>query len=602
MSKGAIVCVDDERLFLLSLRERVLRIVEYNYIVELAESGTEALTLFAELQAENIEVSLLICDQTMPGIGGIELLEKIHHQYPNTLKILLTGLANLNEIVQALDRVGVYRYISKPWDEADLSLTIREALRSYEQKKQLAAQNQMLQTINQELEKEIGDRRRAEAQLAHAALHDPLTQLPNRALLTKCIEQNLAIARENSHYRFALLFIDLDRFKIVNDGLGHTIGDLFLRTIAERFRHCLRGSDTIARFGGDEFSVLLENIGQESEAIQVAQRLLATLRHPFHLEGHTLYSSASIGIAIGSANYQKAVDLLRDADLAMYRAKGKGKSCYALFEGDLHLQSLKLLQLDSDLHQALSRKEFVIYYQPMICLNTNRLVGFEALMRWKHPSRGFIPPNEFIPVAEETGFILALGEWGLNEACRQMHSWHLEFPEFSNLAISVNLAGQQLHEIDFIDKIDRILIDTGLSASALKLELTERMLIDNVEIVLETLSKIRQRKIQLSIDDFGTGYSSLSYLARFPLDTLKIDRGFIERMTDDAENLEIVRAICTLAHSLGLDVIAEGIESQEQVELLKTFNCEFGQGYLFAEPLDREATEKLISNFTLNFS
>lgn len=598
MIRSAIVCVDDERTVLLSLRDQLSRILDGTYSIELAESGEEALELFAELAQEQIEVALVLCDQTMPNMDGVELLRQLHHQYPKTLKILLTGLASLNDIVKAVNHANLYRYITKPWDETDLGLTVKEALRCYDQEQQLAAQNQALQKMNQALQREIAERHRAEEQLAHDALHDALTGLPNRTLLIKRIEEIIQIAQTDETLHFSVLFIDLDRFKIINDSLGHMVGDQFLIAITQRLQHCLRAHDMVARLGGDEFTVLLNHMSEPAEATQVAERILAALCKPFDLQGHTLFPSASIGIVIGSQNYQNATDLLRDADLAMYEAKATGRSCYALFTADLHIRTFKVLQLEGDLRQALAQKEFSLHYQPIVSLTTGQLSGFEALVRWQHPQRGFIPPCEFIPISEDTGFIIPLGEWVLREACRQLHTWHQAFPEQAKLIVSVNLSSKQLRDPGLIDCIDRILSEIELDGQFLKLELTESMLVDDIERVLQTLNSLRARNIQLSIDDFGTGYSSLSYLPRFPINTLKIDRSFVSRMISDAENLEIVRAISTLAKSIGIEVIAEGIETSQQLAQLKVLDCGFGQGYWFSKPLDSLSTQQLISTQT----
>jgi diguanylate cyclase (GGDEF)-like protein len=594
MSKGLIVCVDDERTVLLSLRDQLSRVIGTEYDIELAESAKEALNLFDELAQDQIEVALVICDQTMPEMSGVEFLCNLHLLYPKTLKILLTGLVSLNDIVQLVNHANLYRYMSKPWDETDLILTVKEALRRFAQEQQLAEQNRTLQQMNLELQREIADRRRAESQLAHDALHDALTSLPNRTLFLKRLEEVLKISQANPDYQFAVLFIDLDRFKIINDSLGHIVGDRFLIEITQRLHQCLRDRDTISRLGGDEFTVLLENIRAPSEATQVAERILEALCHGLTLEGHTLFPSASIGIAIGSQAYQNATDVLRDADLAMYEAKKTGRSCYALFTDDLHIRIFKVLQLESDLRQALTQQEFQLHYQPIVSLQTNQLVGFEALLRWQHPQRGFIPPNDFIALAEETGFIIPLGEWVLREACRQMYTWQQAFPNQVDLLMSVNLSGKQLRDPRSIETIDRVLAETGLDGRFLKLELTESMLIDDVEMVLQTLENICARNIQLSIDDFGTGYSSLSYLPRFPIDTLKIDRSFVSQIANKAENLEIVRAIISLAQSIEMDVVAEGVETVEQLEQLKALGCGFGQGYLFSRPLDSQAIEQQI--------
>ncbi|WP_019499199.1 putative bifunctional diguanylate cyclase/phosphodiesterase [Pseudanabaena sp. PCC 6802] len=594
MSKVTIICVDDERTVLTSLRDQLRRVLGHDYDIETAESGEEALNLFDELAQNLVEVALVICDQTMPDMSGVEFLCHLHLLYPKTLKILLTGSIGLNDIVQLINHANLYRYIAKPWDESDLTLTVKEALRRFAQEQQLAEQNRVLQQMNLELQREISDRRRVEAQLAHDALHDALTRLPNRTLFLERLGQVLQTARTNPDYQFAVLFIDLDRFKIINDSLGHMVGDRFLIEITQRLHQCLRTHDMVSRLGGDEFTVLLEHIHAPTEATQVAERILAALCHRLNLEGHTLFPSASIGIVIGSQAYQNATDLLRNADLAMYEAKKTGRSCYALFTNDLHTRTFKVLQLEGDLRQALTQQEFQLHYQPIVSLKTNKLIGFEALVRWQHPARGFIPPNEFIALAEETGFIIPLGEWVLHEACRQMHAWHHAFPTRADLLVSVNLSGKQLRDPRLIECIDRVLAATGLDGRFLKLELTESMLVDDVEMVLQTLENICDRNIQLSIDDFGTGYSSLSYLPRFPIDTLKIDRSFVSRMADDSENLEIVRAIASLAQSIEMDVIAEGIETVEQLEQLRMLGCGFGQGYLFSRPLDSQAAEQQI--------
>lgn len=595
MTKGAIICVDDELMVLLSLRDQLNHLLGGEYRIELAQSGEEALELFAEFTQEHIPIPLVLCDQTMAGMEGVELLRQLHSQYPETLKILLTGLASLDQVVQAVNYANLYRYITKPWDPTDLGLTVKEALRRYEQEYQLAIQNQALQEVNLELQREIQERRRAEERLAHDALHDALTGLPNRTLLTQRLEQIIRSTQTRPGYQFAVLYIDLDRFKIINDSLGHIAGDKFLVTITHRLHQCLRSQDMVARLGGDEFTVLLDTVHDTTEATHIAKRILDALCAPLTLQGHMLFPSASIGIVIGSAAYQNTMDLLRDADLAMYEAKKTGKACYALFSAELHTQTFQFLQIESALRQALEHQEFRLHYQPIVSLSSGELVGFEALIRWQHSEKGFISPGEFIPIAEETGFIIPLGEWVLREACRQLHLWHQTFPEQGPLIISVNLASKQLRQPELVSVIDGILAETGLNGQFLKLELTESMLIEDIERVLQTLHSIRARGIQLSIDDFGTGYSSLSYLPRFPINALKIDRSFTSRMVDDAENLEIVRAIASLAQSIGLEVIAEGIETVQQIMQLQQLGCGYGQGYWLSKPLDSQSAATLIA-------
>lgn len=442
---------------------------------------------------------------------------------------------------------------------------------------------------------DVTDRKRTEEQLRYDALHDSLTGLANRVLLMERVEQSLRRTQRYPNYLFAVLFIDLDRFKVVNDSLGHLVGDRLLIAIARKLETIVRSTDTVSRLGGDEFIILLDEIKDINDAIRIAERISAKLRSPFRLEGREVFTAASIGIALSSTDYYQASDLLRDADIAMYRAKAKGKARYEVFDRLMYAQALKQLQVENDLRQALERSEFLVYYQPIVSLLTGRLTGFEVLVRWQHPSRGLVSPAEFIPVAEETGLIVSLGEWVLHSACQQMSAWQTKFPAAMPLKISVNLSGKQLRESDLLKKIDQILAQTALDGQTLKLELTESMLMDNAEAIIATLSQLRARKIQLSIDDFGTGYSSLSYLYRFPVNTLKIDRSFVSRIGEKGENLEIVKTIITLAHQLGLEAIAEGVETPQQLSQLKALTCEEAQGYFFSQPLDWESAEALIA-------
>lgn len=441
---------------------------------------------------------------------------------------------------------------------------------------------------------DITERKRTEEKLIHDALHDVLTGLPNRTFFIERLELALGQAKRDANYLFAVLFIDLDRFKIINDSLGHTIGDQLLIKFTQLMQQCLRSTDTIARFGGDEFTILLEDINHINDAIAIAQRIQAELTLPLQLEDHTIFTSASIGIVLGSTGYERPADLLRNADIAMYCAKEAGKARYAIFDQEMYAQTLKLLLLESELRQAIERQEFVLHYQPIISLLTGKLIGFEALVRWQHPQRGLVSPGEFISVAEDIGLIVPIGEWVLHQACRQMREWQVNLPLAANLKISVNLASQQIKQARLIEQIDSILTETGLDGSYLKLEITESMLLNHTEATINMLLQIRARKIQLSIDDFGKGYSCLSYLHRFPINTLKIDSHFVGRMNYDPENFEIVRTINTLAHNLGMDVVAEGVETAEQFSQLKALGCEFGQGYFFSKPLDSHAAQMLI--------
>ncbi|MGD1806127.1 EAL domain-containing protein [Dapis sp. BLCC M126] len=441
---------------------------------------------------------------------------------------------------------------------------------------------------------DITERKQAEKKLHYDAFHDSLTGLYNRNLFREKVEKSIKYSQRNSDYLFAVLFIDLDRFKIINDGLGHAVGDQLLIGIARRLEKAVRTSDTLARLGGDEFTVLVENLNSITEATVIAQRINQELQLPFYLGEKEIVISCSIGIAFNSSRYHQWSDILRDADLAMYHAKENGKANYAFFDPLMQTQISRFLELETSLRLGLEREEFIVYYQPIINLITNKLAGFEALVRWQHPSKGLVSPAEFIPVAEETGLVVPLGEWILWESCRQMKTWQEKFSQADNLKISVNLSGKQLQQKNLVKVIDQTIEEIGIQPQNMKLEITESMLMENQTQITEKLTQIRERNIKISLDDFGTGYSSLSYLHRFPINTLKVDKSFVRRIGDRNGNLEIVQAIMTLAHTLNMDVIAEGIETDFHLTQLKSLNCEFGQGYLFSKPLPSEEAEKWI--------
>jgi predicted signal transduction protein with EAL and GGDEF domain len=371
-------------------------------------------------------------------------------------------------------------------------------------------------------------------------------------------------------------------------------GDQLLIGIARRLESCLRPGDTIARMGGDEFTVLLEDIGDGSTINQIAERIQSELSAPFSLSGREVFTTVSMGIALSSREYERPEDILRDADTAMYRAKGLGKARHEMFDTGMHSQALKLLQLETDLRRALERKEFMVVYQPIMSLETGRLCGFEALIRWPHPERGLISPIDFIPLAEETGMIVQIGEWVLRQACEQMRKWQIVFPTEPSAFMCVNLSVKQFAQQDLIEKVAAILRETDLAPACLKLEITESAVMENVETATRMLREIRELGVQLAMDDFGTGYSSLSNLHRFPINTLKIDRSFITRMVENNENAEIVRTISGLAQNLGMDVVAEGVETREQLEILRSLGCKYGQGYFFSKPLDTQSAEAFI--------
>ena len=440
---------------------------------------------------------------------------------------------------------------------------------------------------------DITERKQAEEKLFRAAFYDKLTTLPNRALFMERLERALEHAKRREHYLFALLFLDFDSFKVVNDSLGHTIGDQLLSAIARRLESAIRSVDTVARLGGDEFVILLDDIDGLTDATHIAERIQRSLTVPFNLNGQEIFTSVSIGIALNTVEYDRPVDLLRDADTAMYRAKVQGRNRYEVFDRTMHAEAMQRLELETDLHRSLEQQDFLLHYQPIIALDTGRINGFEALVRWQRPDKGFTVPADFIACAEDTGMIVQLDRWVLREACRQMRTWQEELPDYGNLMLSINLSSRQFVQADLVNYIAGVLEETGVSAHQIKLEITESAIMeDSVEIILKQL---RDLGLKLSIDDFGTGYSSLSYLHRLPLNTLKVDRSFVSQLESGTENQEIVRAIVTLAHSLNLDVVAEGIETPGQLAKLRELNCEYAQGFLFAPALSSQEATALVA-------
>jgi len=387
--------------------------------------------------------------------------------------------------------------------------------------------------------------------------------------------------------------MDLDNFKGVNDSLGHEAGDLLLVVVAERLRRCLRSEDTLARFGGDEFVVLLEDVDGPEEAVWAAERLTDQLRYPFVLEGRELYARASIGIALGEDRTKDPDDLLRDADTAMYRAKDEGGG-FRVFDQVMYERVVQRLELENDLRRAIEQKEFVVHYQPIVSLQTGEVFAVEALVRWEHPERGLLNPDEFVPVAEESGLVVPMGELVLKEACFRTVGWQRQFPRTLPLAISVNLSARQLSRPDLAETVERVLGETGLEGSCLTLDVTETVYVRALGVNTRVLDRLRTLGVKISIDDFGIGYSSLSYLKKLPADTIKIDKSFVRGLGDDIEDTAIVRMIIELTHTLGMEVVAEGVEAEEQVALLEEMGCDFAQGYFFSRPLPpRAATEAL---------
>ncbi|MEL6928483.1 MAG: EAL domain-containing protein [Cyanobacteria bacterium J06600_6] len=696
----AIICVDDEPGILRSLGEQLKRSLGQDFDIELVDSGVEAIALCEELAAEEIDFPLIISDQIMPEMTGDKLLIALHELYPDALKILLTGQASADAVGNLVNAGALYRYISKPWSETDLILTVQEALKSYQQEQQLAEQNNILKAVNKQLEqsifvlrltleatadgiivldeagkiidynqkfidiwglpaktqfdleqistlilkelsepyanelheqytqftwdnydclklkngktlecysqaqalkeqqmaqvwsfRDISEHKKAQDIIQHQAFHDSLTNLPNRTLFDCKLAQALSEAVE-TQTMLGVMFIDLDRFKTINDSLGHAVGDLLLKSVVERLEDCLDDSDTIARWGGDEFTVLLPEISCREDASAIAQKILDALKPSFNLDGHYLHISSSIGVAVFPDDGNDADTVLKNADAALYWVKEKGRNSYQHYNLSLNSQADQLLNIENNLHHALERGEFTLYYQPIIEVAKGKVVKMEALLRWQHPNLGVVAPDLFIPIAEENGLIIEIGDWVLQTACAQLKAWQsMGLPD---LEISINLSARQFYNNDLVNKIEQILQATELDAQSLELEITETATMHNTMLARDILSNLAQMNISLSMDDFGTGYSSLSYLKDYPFSTLKIDRSFITDLNLSSQNLAIIKAIITLGKGLDLQIVAEGVETEQLKNLLLTLDCEYMQGYFFSQPLTANEASNLL--------
>ncbi len=441
---------------------------------------------------------------------------------------------------------------------------------------------------------DITRRKQTEARLLHEAMHDALTGLPNRILFMDRLDLALRRFRRDPVKLFAVLYFDLDRFKHVNDSLGHAVGDELLAQVGGRLLGCLRPGDTLARLGGDEFAIVLNDIDGPTDAVYVVERLHEALAQEFEIESHTLFTSASIGIAVSSEIYRTPDELLRDADIAMYRAKNSGHATYAVFDTYMHDQAMFQHRMETDLRRALEKDEFEIYYQPIVAIESERILGFEALLRWHHPSRGLVMPDEFIGIVEDTSLVVPIGWWVIERACHQLAKWQRMFPVEPSLAMSINVSGKLFLTDDMAKRLAALLEDRGLEPNTIRLEITERVVMDHGDLALSTLSDLRELGVELDIDDFGTGYSSLSYLQRFRYDTLKIDRSFVQSMSDKIDSSAIVEAIITLGGTLGMKVVAEGVETSDQVQRLRAMRCPAAQGFWFSRPMQKDAVNEYL--------
>ncbi|WP_247887075.1 GGDEF domain-containing phosphodiesterase [Azospirillum sp. SYSU D00513] len=438
--------------------------------------------------------------------------------------------------------------------------------------------------------------KRAEQQLLFDSFHDGMTRLPNRTLLLDRIGQALDRDRRGGATSFALLLIDLDRFKSINDALGSSLGDRLLTMIADRLIGLRRIGDTLARLSADEFAVLLDDIGDVTDAVEAAQELSQAIAKPLALDTHQLVVTASVGVALSATGYEQAEDMLRDATLAMHRAKSGGRARIEVFDGDLRRAALTLMRTEADLRTAVEQEQLCLFYQPIIALESGRIAGFEALMRWNHPERGLVPPGEFIPLAEECGLIVPMGRWALRTAARQLRVWQARFPRSEPFFMSVNVSARQFRDDDLVRLVEEVLADSGVPPSSLKLEITESMLMQDPDTCRRRMQTIRDMDVRLSIDDFGTGYSSLSYLHKFPADALKIDRSFVQALSSREGNAAIVQVVATLAQILGMDAVAEGVETEAEAEFLRDIRCRYAQGFLFARPAPAATIEALLVN------
>jgi diguanylate cyclase (GGDEF)-like protein len=573
-SSAHILIVDDE----LSIRKMMRAMLCESYECATVGSAEEALLL---LQAEK-KYELVISDINLGGMSGLEMIPQVKAIAPDTVVMMISGEQTIESAIEAL-RDGAFDYIMKPFDYQHVETAVRRALEHHA----LLTAKRRHETHLEELV------RQRTAELKHLAYHDALTDLPNRILFEDRLMQALILAERNRQ-TLGVLFLSLDGFKNVHDTLGHAIGDRLLQKVAERLRSSAHKGETVARFEGDEFALLLTQIGgtEGEDVVEVIFQINESLDLPFTIDHHELFITVSIGISLYPDDGTDAQTLLKNADAALYRAREQGGNNYQFYTADLNAKAMKRLTLENSLRRALERSEFEVYYQPVLDINIRKIVGMEALLRWHHPELGLVQPVEFIPLAEDTGMIMPIGEWVLRTACTQSKSW--QEAGFAPLALAVNLSARQFQQPHLSDVIGQILQETGLDPRDLELELTESSIMKNAESAVQTLGELKAMGIKIAIDDFGTGYSSLGYLKRLPIDTLKIDRSFVSELTTDPDDAALVMAIITLAHNLRLKVVAEGVDSEEQLSFLHLLRCDEWQGNLCSKPVPAEAFAELL--------
>jgi diguanylate cyclase (GGDEF)-like protein len=593
-NKARILIADDEPL----VRKVLLELLSENYECVDVASAEEAL---ARLATETFQ--LVISDIHMPGISGLEMIPRVIELDPDTAVIMISGQQNIESAIKAM-RAGSFDYITKPFSFDHVEAVVRRAVdyqmmrrlqRHYEShlEEVVAARTAELQRTNAELEQQIIERERAEEKANYMAYFDALTDLPNPTLFRDRLTHELC-ASDASRQKSAIIFLALDRFKNINDTLGHSVGDQLLCAAARRLSRCVSKTDTAAYFGGDEFAILLTDVSCAEDTAKVAQNIKDALLPPFNCEGHELYVTTSMGISLYPDDASDSQTLLKNASTALYRVKQRGGDSYQFYTADMHDRALKRLSLENNLRRAIEQEEFVIYYQPQVSADGSKFIGMEALVRWNHPKMGIVPPSEFIPIAEETGLIVPLGDWILRSACAQSKRWQrLGLPA---LRLSVNLSLRQFQQNNLVETVSAALLESGLEPEFLELELTESAIMHDAKQAIDILQQLRALGIKISVDDFGSGYSSLSYLKTLPIDVLKIDQTFVRDITTDLNDVAIVKTIVSLAHNLNLKTIAEGVETAEQAAVLFALGCDEMQGYFFSKPLRAADLEFLLSD------
>jgi diguanylate cyclase (GGDEF)-like protein len=582
------------------------------FTVDSAFQGQEGLLLLQKAKDAGQPFVLAFVDIRMPpGWDGIETITHLWNTDPDLQVVICTAHSDYTwtDIENKLGISNNFVILKKPFDPIEVTQLVHALTSKWTSARQARLRMEELDLLVEErtaeLNHAVNELERAKRAAEQAALQDPLTKLPNRRLFQTRLNQALQHVLHQPADLCALLYLDLDGFKVINDSLGHLVGDEVLVEAARRLESCFRrectpefaprGEDIIARLGGDEFAVLMEKIRDVSDALRVAHRICDTLAEPFSIRGREVVISCSIGITTSASRYTAPENMLRDADTAMYRAKSLGRGGCALFDQSMHLHAVDRLQKEYEMRQAIEREEFFLCYQPILSLTDGKLNGFEALIRWRSLPRGIVAPMDFIPLAEETGLIVPIGTWVLQEACRQLRRWQDRFGEAAELSISVNLSALQFTQSNLVEIVRQALSDSGIQGHSLRLELTESVAMEEPERMAPLLRELQKLGVRLSIDDFGTGYSSLSHLHRFSVDTLKVDRSFIKSMELNERSLDIVRTIVSLAHNMGMEVIAEGAETAMQASLLRGMKCDCVQGFFFSKPLEAEAIDALLA-------